>query len=58
MKKGYKVGKFVPIVEIPLPNKPPDIAENYDSRKQYRRDAAEVMNLRMQHHSRSHVEHA
>ena len=44
MKKGYKVGKFVPIVEIPLPNKPPDIAENYDSRKQYRRDAAEVMN--------------
>ena len=45
MKKGYKVGKFVPIVEIPLPNKPPDIAENYDSRKQYRRDAAEVMNL-------------
>jgi len=45
MEKGYKVGKFVPIVEIPLPNKPPDIAENYDSRKQYRRDAAEVMNL-------------
>ena len=44
MEKGYKVGKFVPIVEIPLPNKPPDIAENYDSRKQYRRDAAEVMN--------------
>ena len=44
MKKGYKVGKFVPIVEIPLPNKPPDIAENYDSRKQYRRDAAEVLN--------------
>ncbi len=44
MKKGYKVGKFVPIVEIPLPNKPVDIAENYDSRKQYRRDAAEVLN--------------
>ena len=44
MKKGYKVGKFVPIVEIPLPNKPPDIAENKDSRMQYRRDAAEVMN--------------
>lgn len=44
LDKGYKVGKFIPIVEIPLPNKPPDIAENYDSRKQYRRDAAEVMN--------------
>ena len=44
MKKGYRVGKFVPIVEIPLPNKPVDIAENYDSRKQYRRDAAEVLN--------------
>ena len=44
MEKGYKVGKCIPIVEIPLPNKPPDIAENYDSRKQYRRDAAEVMN--------------
>ena len=44
IEKRYKVGKFVPIVEIPLPNKPPDIAENYDSRKQYRRDAAEVMN--------------
>ena len=44
MKKGYKVGKFVPIVEIPLPPKPVDIAENKDSRKQYRRDAAEVMN--------------
>ena len=44
MEKRYQVGKFVPIVEIPLPNKPPDIAENYDSRKQYRRDAAEAMN--------------
>tara|TARA_B100000035_G_scaffold109851_1_gene93244 strand:+ start:164 stop:2500 length:2337 start_codon:yes stop_codon:yes gene_type:complete len=43
-EKRYQVGKFVPIVEIPLPNKPADIAENYDSRKQYRRDAAEVMN--------------
>tara|TARA_B100001059_G_scaffold1970_1_gene1640 strand:+ start:677 stop:3049 length:2373 start_codon:yes stop_codon:yes gene_type:complete len=45
MERGYVVGKFVPIVEIPLPPKPADIAENYDSRKQYRRDAAEVMNL-------------
>jgi DNA-directed RNA polymerase len=44
MEKGYSVKKFVPVVEIPLPNKPIDIAENYDSRKQYRRDAAEVLN--------------
>lgn len=43
-EKGQAVGKFVPIVEIPLPPKPVDIAENYDSRKDYRRRAAEVMN--------------
>ena len=45
MEKGYKVGKFVPIVEIPLPNKPVDIATNKEARKDYRRKAAEVMNL-------------
>ena len=45
MERGHSVGKFIPIVEIPLPPKPVDIAENYDSRKQYRRDAAEVMNI-------------
>ena len=43
--KGISVGKFIPIVEIPLPPKPPDIAENSDSRKAYRRKAAEVMNI-------------
>ena len=43
-KKGLSVGKFIPIVEIPLPPKPVDIAENEDSRKAYRRAAAEVMN--------------
>ena len=42
--KGIKVGKFIPIIEIPLPNKPIDIAENKDARKRYRRGAAEVMN--------------
>ena len=42
--KGIKVGKFIPIIEIPLPNKPIDIAENKDARKRYRRAAAEVMN--------------
>ena len=43
-EKGISVGKFIPIVEIPLPPKPIDIAENKDSRKRYRRQAAEVMN--------------
>lgn len=42
--RGVSVGKFIPIVELPLPNKPFDIAENYDARKDYRRKAAEVMN--------------
>ena len=42
--KGISVGKFIPIVEIPLPPKPPDIADNKDARKTYRRQAAEVMN--------------
>ena len=43
-ERGIKVGKFIPIVEVPLPPKPPDIADNKDSRKAYRRAAAEVMN--------------
>jgi DNA-directed RNA polymerase len=42
--RGVSVGKFLPIVELPLPNKPYDIADNYDARKDYRRKAAEVMN--------------
>ena len=44
MERQIKVGKFIPIVEMPLPNKPFDIAENFDSRKTYRREAAEVRN--------------
>ena len=43
-EKGICVGKFIPIVEVPLPPKPPDIADNEDSRKSYRRSAAEVLN--------------
>ena len=43
-ERGVSVGKFIPIVEIPLPPKPPDIADNEDSRKAYRRAAAEAMN--------------
>ena len=42
--RGRSVGKFIPIVEMDLPPKPPDIADNKDSRKAYRRAAAEVMN--------------
>ena len=38
------VGKFLPIVEYALPPKPVDIAENAESRKSYRREAAEVRN--------------
>jgi DNA-directed RNA polymerase len=48
LEKQVAVGKFLPIVEMPLPPKPVDIAENYDSRKDYRRRAAEVMNLNAQ----------
>ena len=43
-ERGINVGKFIPIIEMPLPPKPPDIADNKDSRKAYRRAAAEVMN--------------
>ena len=43
-ERGISVGKFIPIVEMPLPPKPPDIADNKDSRKAYRRAAATVMN--------------
>jgi DNA-directed RNA polymerase len=44
MERGYRLGKFLPIVEIPLPNKPWDIADNDEARKCYRRMAAEAMN--------------
>ena len=47
-ERGIEVGKFVPVVEIPLPPKPVDIAENKESRKTYRRQAAEVCNLNAQ----------
>jgi DNA-directed RNA polymerase len=53
MEKGIEVGKFVPICELPLPPKPYDIADNKESRKDYRRKAAEVMNINAQAYSRS-----
>lgn len=52
-ERGIAVGKFIPIVEVPLPPKPVDIAENYDSRKSYRRRAAEVNNINSQAFRRS-----
>ena len=44
MERGVSVGKFIPVIEIPKPPKPVDIATNKDSRKDYRRKVAEVMN--------------
>jgi len=43
-KRGVSVGKFIPILELPLPPKPPNIEEDKEARKSYRRAAAEVMN--------------
>jgi len=47
-ERGVEVGKFIPVVEIPLPPKPVDIANNAESRKDYRRRAAEVCNINAQ----------
>ena len=55
-ERGIEVGKFIPVVEVPLPPKPVDIAENAESRKDYRRRAAEVCKS-MQKRFRSRVEH-
>ena len=42
--KGIDIGKFIPIVELPIPPKPVDIETNEVARKRYRRQTAEVMN--------------
>ena len=42
LEQGIQVGKFIPIVELPLPPKPYDIAENKEARHDYNRKAAEV----------------
>jgi len=52
-EKGIEVGKFIPVVETALPPKPVDIADNKASRKDYRRRAAEVMNINAQQFKRS-----
>ena len=50
---GISVGKFLPIIHYDLPPKPIDIADNKESRKKYRREAAEVMNKRAHEFKRS-----
>ena len=50
---GTSVGKFLPIIHYNLPPKPPDIEENYDSRKTYRRERARVENLQKNEFRRS-----
>jgi DNA-directed RNA polymerase len=47
------VGKFLPIVNHELPPKPVDIAENKESRKKYRQEAAQTMNLNAQEFKKS-----
>ena len=46
--RGIAVGKFIPIVEIPLPPKPVDIADNKEARQGYKRAAAHVMDKNAQ----------
>ena len=52
-QRGISIGKFLPIINYELPPKPYDIAENKESRKRYRREAAEVMNKRAAEFKRS-----
>ena len=53
LERGIQVGKFIPIVELPLPPKPYDIAENKKARHDYNRKAAEVHNTNAQAFQRS-----
>ncbi len=46
--RGIAVKKFIPIVEMPLPPKPVDIADNKESRQGYKRAAAHVMDKNAQ----------
>jgi len=52
-RKGVAVGKFLPICHHELPPKPVDIADNEESRKKYRREASEVLNLQAQEFKKS-----
>ena len=48
MERGIAVGKFIPIVETPLPPKPADIDDNRESEMWYRRTAAQAHNQNAQ----------
>ena len=48
-----KVGKFEPLLEHPMPPKPPDIDTNEESRHTYRREAAQAHNRNAQSFRRS-----
>lgn len=52
-ERKISVGKFHPILELELPPKPLDIADNDEARKTYRREAAQVMNQNAQQIRRS-----
>ena len=53
MEKGYSVGKFIPIVDYPLPVKPVDIDTNKEARQSYKRDCAEIYNKKADVYRRS-----
>ena len=52
-EKGIAVGKFRPIIEHHLPNKPLDIETNADAKQAYKREAAQVYDKRNQEFRRS-----
>ena len=52
-ERGITVGKFIPIIEYDLPNKPYDIDTNKQARQGYKRECAEVYNLRADSFKRS-----
>ena len=53
LERGISVGKFIPVVEYPLPNKPFDIDTNKEARQSYKRECAEVYNKRADSFRRS-----
>ena len=52
-ERKVQVGKFIPLCDVVLPNKPVDIETNKESRQAYRRAAAEAYNLQAQMYNKS-----
>ena len=52
-EKGIEVGKFRPVIEHPLPNKPVDIETNKEARQAYKRLAAQTHDKRNQEFRKS-----